>query len=128
HHLSTLDRVLVNRRIPQDYQRHCIENNLAFLPLANAQPRLPNHDYEIYLSPAELEWAETYVKEQRLSERQLLGIHVGSGGTKNLALRRWPLELYLELLKRLNQTRSELTVLLFGGPEEEQDHQRLLAR
>ena len=48
-------------------------------------------DYEIFLSASELAWAEGFVEKERLAGRHLLGIHVGSGGTKNLALRRWPL-------------------------------------
>jgi ADP-heptose:LPS heptosyltransferase len=127
-HATVLDRLLVNRMIRQDYQRHSIENNLAFLGLLDAKPSLARHDYEIYLSPAELAWAEELVVRHGLSGRKWIGLHVGSGGTKNLALRRWPLASYIELVKRLNQTRPELAVLLFGGPEEKSDHERLLAQ
>jgi heptosyltransferase-2 len=56
-----------------------------------------------------------------------LGVHVGSGGTKNLALRRWPLENYLELVRRLRQTHPGLAILFFGGPEEQADHERIQA-
>jgi ADP-heptose:LPS heptosyltransferase len=57
----------------------------------------------------------------------LMGLHIGSGGTKNLALRRWPLSSYRDLIQRLSQSDPDLAVLLFGGPEEEKDHARLLA-
>jgi len=56
------------------------------------------------------------------------GIHVGSGGTKNLALRRWPVDHYLSLIQRMNQNHPEVAILLFGGPEEEQAHEQILAR
>src|SRR6266446_3937965 len=127
-HASLLDRLLVNRTIAQDHQRHSIENNLAFLELLGAKPALARHDYEIYLSPAELGWAEEFLASHKLAGRRLLGVHVGSGGTKNLALRRWPLSSYIELVQKLTQARPEVAVLLFGGPEEQQDHERLLAK
>jgi len=126
-HASALDRLLVNRTIAQDYQRHSIQNNLAFLELLSAKPTLARHDYEIYLSPAELAWAEEFVVSHKLSGRKLLGVHVGSGATKNLALRRWPLRSYIELIQRLNRVLPDVGVLAFGGPDEEKDHDRLLA-
>ena len=80
-----LDRKLVNRILPQDYSRHCVENNLALLPMLGANAVLPAHGYEMFLTEAEQAWAVDFVATQNLSGRPLLGIHVGSGGTKNLA-------------------------------------------
>jgi len=124
---SLLDSLLANRACSQDYARHAIENNLALLELFGVQPRLNHHDYELFLTAAEHEWAERFLAEKKLLGRKLLGIHVGSGGTKNLALRRWPLAHYLEVIPKLIRARPGVTVLLFGGPEEEQDIARVLA-
>jgi heptosyltransferase-2 len=124
---TPLDEVLVSRTIPQDYEAHAIENNLRFLELLDAKSKLARHEYEIYLSPSELAWTEEWLAAQKLTGRKLLGIHVGSGGTKNLALRRWPLASYSELIKTVNRELPDLAVLLFGGPEEEKDHARLIA-
>ena len=123
--LSPIDGLLVNKTIKQDYQRHSVENNLALLELIGKKPRPGPHKYEIFLSAEELAWAAEYVRTNQLAGRKVLGIHVGSGGTKNLALRRWPLASYAELIKRLTASRPDLTVLLFGGPEEQKDHQWL---
>ena len=120
-----LDRLLVQRQIPQDYTVHSIENNRRLLPLLGAKRTLADPGYEIFLSDAERAWAEGYLHEHGLGSRKKLGIHVGSGGTKNLALKRWPLERYVELLKRLTAERPELAILLFGGPEEQSAHERL---
>ncbi len=122
-----LDRLLVTRAIPQDYASHCLENNLALLPLCGAKTLLPNHDYELFLTDAEKDWAAQFVARPELAQRVRLGIHVGTGGTKNLALRRWPLDHYIALINQLNQTRPDIAVLLFGGPEEEESHARILA-
>lgn len=122
-----LDRKLVNRILPQDYSRHCVENNLALLPLAGAAPRLPSHGYELFLTDADVAWAAGFVAEQKLSGRPRLGVHIGSGGTKNLAQRRWPVENYLELVRRLQTKEPRLAVLFFGGPEESAGHEKIRA-
>jgi len=121
-----LDRFLVNRMLDQDYRLHAVDNNLALLPFAGARALLPRHEYEIYLAPADTKWANEVLQQNQWTGRQILGIHVGSGGTKNLGLRRWPVERYLELLKRLRQLKPDLGVLLFGGPEEARDNQTIL--
>jgi ADP-heptose:LPS heptosyltransferase len=54
-------------------------------------------------------------------------MHVGSGGTKNLVLKRWPLSHYLELIQRINRAWPEVTVLLFGGPGERAEHEQIRA-
>lgn len=123
-----LDRWLVNRTLPQDYSKHLIENNLALLPLLGAKVKLPAHEIEIFLTPAEEDWANDFLTEHKLAGRKLVGVHVGSGGTKNLPLKRWPLKHHAGLIRRLNRERRDLSVLLFGGPEEAEDHGVILAQ
>ena len=125
--VSLWDRLLVNLTVPQDYGRHSIENNLACLACLGVKPCLARHDYEIYLSEAEACWAEDYLRTQRLTQCRLMGVHIGSGGTKNLPLRRWPVDAYAEVIRRVHREHPEVEVLLFGGPEEEKDNARLLA-
>ena len=125
---TPLDRLLVNRTLPQDYTRHSVENNFDVLPLLGGNPKLPAHELEIFLTAEEERWAETFLSQHRLTGRKLLGMHVGSGGTKNLPLKRWPLQHYAELLARLNRQRPDIQVILFGGPEEAKDHQIILAQ
>ena len=122
---GALDRWLVTQSIPQDYSRHAVENNLALLPFAGAKVLLPSHRYEIFLTDAEKAWAEKFIAQEKLPGRRLLGIHTGSGATKNLALRRWPLENYIELVRRLREAKPELAVFFFGGPEEQRDYEKI---
>jgi heptosyltransferase-2 len=119
------DRFLVNCTLKQDYKRHAVENNLALLELVGARRLLPRHEYEIYLAPEDRNWAADFIAQHNCSGRKLLGIHVGSGGTKNLPLRRWPLDHYLALVNELRRSHPELAVLLIGGPEEKKDHQTI---
>src|SRR6185436_19412434 len=111
-----LDRLLVNRTIGQDYTIHSVDNNNRLLELLGKKPLLKRHDYEVYLTPVEEQWADDYIRENQLTARPRLGIHIGSGETKNLRLKRWPFPHWQELLRRLNQSRPELAMLLFGGP------------
>lgn len=122
---TPLDRWLVNRTLPQDYTRHAVENNLAVLPLVGAKPKLLAHEPEIFLTAAEQKWAADFIAAHGLVETKWLGIHVGSGGTKNLALRRWPLKHYIKLVRQLQVAKPELPVLFFGGPEEKDDHEEI---
>jgi len=123
-----LDRWLVNKTLPQDYSRHSIENNFDVLPLLGAKIRLPSHEMEIFLKPDEEKWADELLAKNKLAGRKILGVHVGSGSTKNLPLKRWPLKNYAGLVRRLNRERPDIRVLLFGGPDEMKDHPVVLAQ
>jgi len=120
-----LDRWLVTGTLPQDYTLSAVENNLAVLPLIGAQKKLPAHELELFLTPAEEKWADDFLARTSLAGKKWLGVHVGSGGTKNLALRRWPLENYIELSRRLAEWQKDFPVLFFGGPEEASSHEKI---
>lgn len=120
------DQWLVNRTLPQDYGRHTVDHNLDVLSLLGKKPVLPKHELEVFLGAAEHQWAEEFIGSHNLGGRPRLGVHVGSGGTKNLALKRWPLDRYIELTQKLRQAQPELAILLFGGPEEEPELRRIL--
>jgi len=123
-----LDRRLVTGTLPQDYARHSIENNFDVLPLIGAQKKITAHEMEIFLTADEEEFAEEFLAKNKLSGKKILGVHVGSGGTKNLPLKRWPLKNYAGLVRKLNKERPDIRVLLFGGPEEAKDHEVVLAQ
>ena len=125
---TRLDRWLVTATLPQDYNRHTIENNFDFLPLIGAQKKLAAHAMELFLTPAEEKFADEFWAKEKLADRKVLGLHVGSGGTKNLPLKRWPVKNYAGLVRQLNQSRPDLRILLFGGPEEAKDHGIVLAQ
>ena len=123
-----LDRLLVTAMLPQDYTRHSIENNFDVLPMIGAQKKLPAHELEFFLEPGDERFADDFLAKHKLFGKKILGLHVGSGGTKNLMLKRWPLKNYAGLVRQLNKQRPDLHVLLFGGPEEVKDHPVVLAQ
>jgi len=122
-----LDRLLVNHTIPQDYAVHSVENNNRLLSLLGRKPLLPQHEFEVFLTTAEANWANDFLAANKLSGRKRLGLHIGSGGTKNLRLKRWPFAHWQELIRRLNKSHPDLVILLFGGPEEQKEHEQILA-
>ena len=123
-----LDRWLVTGTLPQDYARHSIENNSDVLPLIGAKKKLPAPEMEFFLTPSEERFADDFLVQHKLFGQKILGIHVGSGGTKNLPLKRWPLKNHAGLVRQLNKERPDIRVLLFGGPEEAKDHEVVLAQ
>jgi len=124
---SRLDRLLVNRTLPENYSIHSVENNNRLLALLDRKPLLSRHEFELFLTPAEEAWADQFLAQHALAPRKRLGIHIGSGGTKNLRLKRWPFPHYAELIRRLGQSHPALAILLFGGPEEQTEHEQILA-
>ena len=70
---SGWDRLLVNRTFAQDYGKHAVENNLAFLEAVGGRPLMPRHEYEIFLSPAELGWAEEFIARHNWGGPQAAG-------------------------------------------------------
>jgi ADP-heptose:LPS heptosyltransferase len=127
HECSTwLDSLLVNREMNQDYQVHCVQNNLNLLRLLDqALPKEPL-DCELFFTKEELSWAKERIAKPELQGKKLVAVQVGSGKTKNLILKRWPVENYIELLRRLLAAHSDIQVVLFGGPEEKEDNEQIL--
>jgi ADP-heptose:LPS heptosyltransferase len=121
-----LDRFLVNRTMPQDYEKHSVDQNLDLLSLLEKRPLEAKHELQIHLTGADHAWANEFLARQESPGRKRLGIHMGSGGTKNLALKRWPLGRYIQLLQKLTKECPEIDVLLFGGPEEGNEIEQVL--
>ncbi len=114
-----IDNLLIDKSIQQNYNLQFIENNLNLLELVNAKKKLKKHNYEIYFKEEELKGARDFIENNQIKNKILIGFHVGTGSTKNLALRRWPKENYVLLAKKLLKTNKKIVILLFGGPEEE---------
>ena len=126
-HSGRIDRWLINRSIPQDYGIHSVENNLRLLPLIGARPQCPDASLELSLSVDETGWASSFLKDHSLIGRRWIGIHAGSGTTKNLRYKRWPLAHYQALMDQAAGELSDVPIVLFGGPDEAGDNARLLS-
>lgn len=120
------DALLVNRRAKPDYNASCVENNLNLLRLLDIPIPDPPPHCELFPSPADRRWARERAGRLGLEGRTALGLHSGTGRTKNLALRRWPAGHYVELIRALRAGRPGLRIVLFNGPDEEEDTRRIL--
>lgn len=123
---SVLDPWLTNLTIDQDYGIHCLENNLKLLQLLEITPSSRVLEPEIFFSEGEPQWAEDFLKSRKLEGKTLVAIQVGSGKTKNLILKRWPIDHYIQLIQRLTLAHPTIALLLFGGPEEKEDNETIL--
>ncbi len=122
-----LDGWLITHKLPQDYAIHSVDNNLKLLSLLGKAPKLAEHGFELFLTPEEIAAAEAMAQQNRLATRRVVGVHVGSGKTKNLRMKRWPVENYIALIRQITAARPDVTVLLFGGPEEKEENARITA-
>lgn len=121
------DRLLITKAIPQDYTVHTVENNLRLLSLMGDQSQQTEHSLEVFLKEPERTWAAGFLCEHKLEDRPWIGVHVGSGGTKNLTLKRWPLAQYRALFHKISKSRPDVTIVLFGGPGEETEINSIIA-
>jgi ADP-heptose:LPS heptosyltransferase len=122
-----LDKWLVTHQLAQDYAIHSADNNLKLLSLLGQAPKLAKHEFELFLTPEEVAAAKSIADQNHLATRRVVGIHVGSGKTKNLRMKRWPVENYIALIQKLTAARPDVTVLLFGGPDEKEENARIAA-
>lgn len=123
---TCLDKFLVTHQLPQDYSVHSADGNLQLLSLLGRTPKLKAHSLELFLSSEEVARARFIADQNHLAGRCVIGVHVGSGKTKNLKMKRWPLENYIALVRKINDAHPDVTVLLFGGPGEKEENQRIM--
>ncbi len=111
---------LFTERVPLDYRLHLIDNNMNFLRLLGIRSSMAAKDRKpkIYLLARNSNFAEGFLRRNKLAGRKLVGIHVGSGRTKNLILRRWPAENYKDLIEMILSRHPNVSVLLFGRDDE----------
>jgi heptosyltransferase-2 len=124
---TALDRFLVTDKVPQDYDTHSVDQNLRFLPLLGGSVPDGIVRPELFLSSSDEKFADELLGED-VKAHFNIGIHVGSGGTKNLSLKRWPLDNYAQLIPMLLARNSKTRVLLIGGFQEQALHIDLRAR
>lgn len=124
---NMLDELLVTHVMPQDYAIHSADNNLKLLSLLGKNATPKERAYELFLTSEEIATAQRLADESKLMGRRVVGIHVGSGKTKNLRMKRWPVGNYIGVIKKLTAARPDVTVLLFGGPEEKEENTRILS-
>jgi heptosyltransferase-2 len=119
---------LNNYRIPEDDSLHNSEENIrlaAYLgaPVPELLPPL-----QIHLNQQDILSASTWISQHtgRIQNRRLVGIHAGSAIFKNQINKRWDFRKYAQVAARLILEQHAF-ILLFGGPEELELNQQIMA-
>ncbi|MCX7819829.1 MAG: glycosyltransferase family 9 protein [Kiritimatiellae bacterium] len=112
-------RLWLTRVVREDRRLHVVENNLRLLteglglPIHGADP-IPR----LFVQPEHEARADAVLRELGAAGRTWFGFHPGSGTTKNLILKRWPVRHWAVLARRLVELHPDVRVLLFGSPDE----------
>jgi ADP-heptose:LPS heptosyltransferase len=113
---------LKNRTVLENDSLHCVEENVALLPLLGIDVSgSPIPPLRMYLSDEEL--SEGVRFRSALGKRPLIGLHAGTSTLKNQAARRWPKERFAELVKMIPDARFAV----FGTAEEGEVNDHILA-
>ncbi len=115
---GAMENLFQTHTIPEDESMHVVDNNLRIVPevlglsLNQTAPRP-----ELFPGENNQDLAIDFIKKHGLEGKILIGFHPGSGVTKNLILKRWPVERWAELAKNICMN-NETRILLFGTPDE----------
>jgi len=72
---------------------------------------------QLVLSPQEKEWAQVFFREKRLGRfKKIVGFNIGSGG--RWPMKRWRLDGFTWLARKMKKKYPRVGILLYGGPEE----------
>lgn len=104
---------LKNKTIHEDYNLHCVEENvrlLQFLGITVDLEKIP--PMHIYLTDDEKFTGESF--RESIKHSPIVGIHTGTSTFKNQDKRRWPKEYFIQLIDLLPDTHF----VLFGALDE----------
>lgn len=91
---------------------HQVELTFSYLSaISDRQPPIP--EVRIWLSDGERQQALSRIESLHPGERPGLAVHISSRSAK----RRWPLERYVEIIRRYLQENSHGSVLIFWSPQ-----------
>lgn len=78
---------------------------------------LPKEDYEIVLklSPEEIRAGLDFLKENKIDKNKYIIIGINPSSGVRWQTKRWPVEKYVSLIKRLGEKFSNVKFLLYGG-------------
>lgn len=119
HNLDLLcGNFLKNLALLEDNALTNIEENLALVRLlgGNSAPSTPP---QVFLNETHREFARVWLDDHGVGDKRLIGFHPGGDTKKNHVKKRWPTEKFTALGKALTAD-DEITILLFGGPGEEE--------
>ncbi len=123
---GALDRWLVNRTLPQDYSRHAVENNLALLPMLGAQRGSAGSWLRTVFDRGGTGLGGGFCRNSKIfpGVRCLASTSVPAAPRiSRCAAGRW--KITSNWRGGSAKTGRNSAILFFGGPEEENDHEKI---
>lgn len=106
--------------IPANEKEHNVINNLELLSILGIQwqTEIAKEDirYDLVLSDEDTQFGEDYIQKLGWKKKHIVAIHPGSTDSKAALLRRWSIENYAQVAKKLIS--NGRNILIFVGPEE----------
>ncbi|MBK7986623.1 MAG: glycosyltransferase family 9 protein [Ignavibacteria bacterium] len=119
---------LNNYRILENNDLHNVEENIRLINLVTDTSSYNDNSLQLYVDQESKNFAQEWLDKENISKNSLLiGFHAGSALFKNQIHKRWDKDKYAELAEILHQNYNA-TVLLFGGPEEQDVNEYIAAR
>ena len=112
---------LETETVPAVEGLHDVDQNMTLLSLFGVPPAGEERVLTFHLGAGDQDFAERWIREKRITARPLIGLHPGAGGALadwQGSAKRWPIEPFIELSRRLVEEMNA-TVLVFGGPDED---------
>lgn len=125
---GTLDRIILHRRIQENNSMHLVENNLRIVKDLMGKPMDKEiHRLDLFCKASNEKFADEFIKECGWQDCcVLVGMHPGSGVTKNLELKRWPAEKWAELARAMVE-KYNARIFVLGGPEEDSVKEKVIS-
>ncbi len=110
----------LTKRIKEQQNTHVVDNNLRLITEVLAIPLASHtHFLDLIVSAENKSFAREFIDEHCLEGCRLIGIHPGSGTTKNLALRRWAPGKWAGVARMLVAKDPSVRIIMFGAPAEQ---------
>ncbi|OVE76347.1 hypothetical protein BVX97_01315 [bacterium E08(2017)] len=117
---GTMSKLFFHRLLKEDSSMHLVNNNLRLIKEGlDKEPVSSEHKLELFLDDSNKVFASDFLKDSGLSGERVVGIHPGSGITKNLHLKRWDVAKWADVAKEIVYEK-DAGIVVIGGPEEEQ--------
>ena len=119
---------LNNHRVLENNDLHNVEENIRLVNLLTDTSSHHDNSLQLFVDDESRFFAQQWLDKEDISPDSLLvGFHAGSALFKNQIHKRWDKNKYAELAQKLHQSYNA-TVLLFGGPEEQDVNEFIAAR
>jgi len=116
---------LNNITIKENDSLHNVQENIKLVEKLLKREFKEEPNLQIKLKESDNNFAKEFLQEKFVSEKDLvIGFHPGCATLKNHSKRRWELEKFAALAKKLIENHSA-RILIFGGPEENELKQNI---